>query len=1052
MRLIELSRTMRCMKTIKAQNQNLKLRILAAAGLLMASASHAADGSLPYPQTSSASGYVASQSYSSSQWRAKYCQKGFNLTCFNHLVFKSAANYQVSQNRDLGIKMALGSVNAVVNERLKNSQTELSSGEKKEIKMLLNKIYSEQEKLRNQARGSNLAWDDEQSVKTMFTIFGAIPATQMTSSITKEILARVDETFHPTLQLMAQDKYTAAYMQVEAMGDVFGDLQLNTKRMAGLSAAVDPFLVSWMGITTQQEGAKILENNPLLESLFVAKSNRELMIRIYEEIKDGQVLTEEGLQKILAEFQGEQSDVSAAIAAAPEVSPESVEYKERLEALTNYENSLRLVSSLGSLLPEGALKNFTVKSVALANVATSVYRAFLDPDKLGRMVMTANVVDAASAALRLFFNSGPDANTLILEEIGNLRRDIVALHQSMAEGFNQTFFRLDAIYGRMTEGFDLVLKGQEEHGMLLRNLQLDLDQLKRNLAHLDVSMLNYFEASSRRLSALLNVRCFDQNKFFNSGSLSAQDFMDCGGKFIKEGVEFSRDAIATQVSQADFEALQERPELVKSAQIQTQRRYDLLSVADELSGRDPLSQLNYMGASLQLHAGLSLFPHDGQSLKSVPSVHQWILGANAFMTLVDENYQHKRLLRKSSVEVLLQSGVEIQSFVKKLRGENTRKSLEVVLGNSQKSFLEALKALQLEYNQVSGTENFDSVFWGPMPQQGALKPADYSGSIPASLTGAVSDLPATYPMDKFPELGRLALQLGVAGLEVESQVVGHPTLLYKAIRRVQTSTRTRGGRGPLCGMDCPSTTITSGRLEADVEIQTQFKVGGHLAMTCRFLNPASLWIGDYMTEQHDYEGGARTVREHRRTFGDVIKQVWEDGAYNVRHSMSCRSEAIEATPLLAQTMEAWKLRQKNFKKMLLLLVSKKSLGEGLNAQMRAPMENFVKATRELASVHKLLESLVSVAFVQGGRDAVSIREKFLLGELSLAPPQMAEWLNSNLENASSPVLSFETSFKEQNNKLLQEWTQGSAVMNKSGCTLPELDLMVERLRMRAASL
>jgi hypothetical protein len=1043
---------MRCMKTNKAQNQNFKLRILAATGLLMAIASHAADGSLPYPQTSSASGYAASQSYSSSQWRTKYCQKGFNLTCFNHLVFKSAANYQVSQNRDLGIKMALGSVNAVVNERLKNSQTELSSSEKKEIKALLNKIYSEQEKLRNQARGSNLAWDDEQSVKTMFAIFGAIPATQMTSSITKEILARVDETFHPTLQLMAQDKYMAAYMQVEAMGDVFGDLQLNTKRMNGLSSAVDPFLVTWMGITTQQEGSKILENNPLLESLFVAKSNRELMIRIYEEIKDGQVLTEEGLQKILAEFQGEQADVSAAIASAPEVAPDSEEYKKRLEALTNYENSLRLVSSLGSLLPEGALKNFTVKSVALANVATSVYRAFLDPDKLGRMVMTANVVDAASAALRLFFNSGPDANTLILEELGNLRRDIVALHQSMAEGFNQTFFRLDAIYGRMTEGFDLVLRGQEEQGMLLRNLQLDLDQLKRNLAHLDASMLSYFEASSRRLSALLNVRCFDQSKFFNSAALSAQDFMDCGGKFIKEGVEFSRDAIATQMSPADFQALQERPELLKSAQIQSQRRYDLVSVMDELNGRDPLSQLNYIGASLQLHAGLSLFPHDGQSLRSVPSVHQWILGANAFMTLVDENYQHKRLLRKSSVEVLLHGGLEIQSFIQKLRGELTRKSLEVVLENSQKRFLEALKALQFEYNQVSGIENFDSVFWGPMPQQGAVKPADYSGSIPTAITGAVADLPATYPMEHLPELARLALQLGVAGFEVESKVVGHPSVLFKAIRRIETNVHSRRIRSRECGIDCSSTTVRSGRLEADVEIQTQFKVGGHLAMTCRFSNHAPLWIGDYTTEQHDYEGSARTVREHRRTFGDVIKQVWEDANYNVRYRMSCRREAIEATPLLAQTMDAWKLRQKNFKKMLVLLLSKKSLGEGLNAQLRVPMENFVKVTRELASVHKLMESLISVAFVQGGRDAVSIREKFLLGELSLTPPQMAEWLNSNLENASSPVMSFETTFKEQNNKLLEEWNLGSAAMSKSRGTLPELDLMVERLRMRSASL
>lgn len=974
------------------------------------------------------------------------------MTCFNHLVFKSAANYQVSQNRDLGIKMALGSVNAVVNERLKNGQTELSSSEKKEIKSLLNKIYSEQEKLRSQARGNNLAWDDEQSVKSMFAIFGAIPATQMTAGITKEVLARVDETFHPTLQLMAQDKYMAAYMQVEAMGDVFGDLQLNTKQMNGLSAAVDPFLVSWMGITTQQDGAKILENNPLLESLFVAKSNRELMIRIYEEIKDGQVLTEEGLQKILAEFQNEQTEVSAAIAAAPEVSAESADYKRRLEALTNYENSLRLVSSLGSLLPEGALKNFTVKSVALANVATSVYRAFLDPDKLGRMVMTANVVDAASAALRLFFNSGPDANTLILEELGNLRRDIVALHQSMAHGFNQTFFRLDAIYGRMTEGFDLVLRGQEEQGMLLRNLQLDLDQLKRNLAHLDASMLNYFEASSRRLSALLNVRCFDQSKFFNSAALSAQDFMDCGGKFIKEGVEFSRDAIATQLSPADFQALQERPELLKSGQIQSQRRYDLLSVMDELSGRDPLSQLNYIGASMQLHAGLSLFPHDGQSLKSVPSVHQWILGTNAFLTLVDENYQHKRLLRKSSVEVLLQGGVEIQNFIQKLRGEHARKSLEVVLASSQKSFIDALKALQLEYNQVSGIENFDSVFWAPMPQQGAVKPASYSGSIPAAITGAASDLPATYPMDQFPELGRLALQLGVAGLEVESKVVGHPSVLYKAIRRMETNVHERRSRGRECGMDCSSTTVRSGRLEADVEIQTQFKVGGHLAMTCRFSNHAPLWIGDYTTEQHDYEGSARTVREHRRTFGDVIKQVWEDANYNVRYRMSCRREAIEATPLLVQTMDAWKLRQKNFKKMLQTLLSRKALGEGLSPQLRASMENFVKATRDLASVHKLIESLVSVAFIQSGRDVVSLREKFFSGELSATPTQLAQWTSSNLENAESPTLSFENTFKEQNGKLFEEWNRGSFVLKKSGGTLPELDLMVERLRMRAATL
>lgn len=986
---------------------------------------------------------------SSQKWRAIYCRDGFNESCLDQMVFATAANHRTTEQRDLGMKVAVAGVNQAMRKMVEGGKNSLSPLEQEQVALFLNNVVKKYKEARDQPGAE---WSTLDSVDKMLEVMKKVPVAGagLAVEINQFILNAAKEMAGPFRQLSVEQNYLAAYQYSKSFDDQFGELYLNAHVINGLSNAVDPALSYFLGLTTQDSAESTLNNDPLLAALFLSKENNALLKAILAEVKGGKKLTKEGLTKIAAKLEEQKVAMGNGL-PAPAVDADEAERLRQSARIADYETSLRIFSTLASILPDPDMREFAVKSSTIAGAALTIYKAYLNPEKLSKLVLTGNVVEAVAGVFKLFMG-GPDPEQVILEQIAGLRKDVEALHQTVLQGFEVLNQEIETVYKTLVEGFTQIYDDGKVTHEMLQNVQLQLQGINDHLARIEKQIGAAFDNIAKRLteSQLPFIRCFDEPMYIDGERPTEQDFRDCATLLVKEAALYCTRFPAVDISEEDMQQLASSPADLLNGGAHTYD-YNAAAIEGVLSGEDPLRRLNYIASAYMLHVGTLVFPLEDGKPVVVPDPRSWLIAANSLVKLMELHPAYSKEITRKALEDIRERGEQIQRFVRNVRTPATQKRLSDAIRAAHAALLEKLAALEDAYLQQFGLQNFKAIFWGELPTETSVNPT-LPDKLPAGMLHTEKDLGITLPASELPQFARVAVQLGAGSLTISSEYRGDDDGQgnhWMEEEHVQTWSL------PVMGGAFVAPQQIGGRVSAHLQVRSLVQIQKWPVMECVNRSHEKLWIGSYVaTRTMVFEPWVpgqplkpprpvdKVTERSVRTNGDVTQNVWEDGNYQLRDRLTCQGMPDPDGQVVAESRRLWGVRQEELKSLMVTGLSGKAA-----ADFAAPRQEIAHAAKVLNSLYTLALASLPLGLGKNIRETDNLVAMLYGGDVKMDADGIILWLQGNPGVHARPLLTELGEGMDAADNKLEASLQAAAVAGSQQTeTLVDIDVMVAQIK------
>lgn len=880
-----------------------------------------------------------------------------NESCVDHLAFRTAANNKSQVEHAIGLKMAVGAVNEYLRQRYSAGATVLNTGEVDSIRVHMTQIVKDYEVVRSKALGNGLKWDDDDSVKAVVDIVKAMPGVgAMEVGVHKAFIDEIDKFARPWRQFVATGQHYAAYLQAESLQDAYGDLHLLSHMIGGVSSAVDPALALHLGITTQMKGTEIVENDALVASVFLSKDNQTLLKKIAAGLKGGQTMTREKLNAIQQELARQQR-------AKTIVDNEARVTEEKMRQVQDFEASVKIFSSMAHFIEDPQMRKFISNTAVVGSAAATIYRSALNPEKLGKLVLTANVVDAVGAVFSLFFGSGGNELEALSQQVADLQKSVQNLHESLFKGFELTYERLDTIYHTITAGFGEVLQGQALQLAQMDKLNDAIADMDRQLGRVEDSLDSYLAALAERLKTTLNARLLYGGRWFKNEELSESEFRTSLASLLSEATLFPSDPIATSLSLADLRTLRQAPTELRKDEYRGLHNYTMTGADTELRGKDPLSAMNYLAAFSYANLEVNTFPDANGQLVPIPGYPQWLLATSTIVEVMRNHRHFGASIGDSAYDDMAATGERIREFITNLRGKKWLAAALRKVESHQALLCDELEKLQNEYLGTPLRE-YQSTFWGEPPKSTSTYVPRFPAKIPKEALGLTKDLDIIVPSNPLPDHARVALLLGVGDLNTAWNLVGEKSpkgnIWAGPVRDGQTiSLNSMGGSN--------RTEIVRVKLDADLNLRTTFAIGQFEVANWSNFNYAPLWIG---SRQYFKQPGSIRERERNEASAvNVLEQLWADGNYQLRDRIKVEPFPPANKELLSAIEKKWRDKQGELRNLFLMALTGQA-----SATLTESVKSCSRRAVELDASYRILQAAMPIAFAPSLRESNALVE------------------------------------------------------------------------------
>jgi len=350
-----------------------------------------------------------------------------------------------------------------------------------------------------------------------------------------------------------------------------------------------------------------LQDQPDQLKLFTQQKMNDQIAKTEQDIKDGKVKLEEAKPdptKTKEQLTKDQEDRQKYIDGA----------KSAFDGLSWF------LGAVGDKDAARDLKTFASGAIQVAtaiNKCITAFQAINAVMSLATVAFTGNVIGAISTLVGLFAGAGPDINAQILEEIGNLRKDIQSLHNDMLK----QFARIDQRLADMTQQLNSQLDA----------LQGTVDQIK---GRVDAVVKNLISIDGQLRTLGTDTAKGFQGVLVQPTLSNADAVLDLGVTHPGKQVT---DQMYTDAEKAFHLAGTQTPATPGVFVADPGTAQDTKTAVDELGKFGPAGNINYLAAVANSRWGAKITVPD-----TVGNPAMWKLGANALTLL---NYQNPNLAR-----------------------------------------------------------------------------------------------------------------------------------------------------------------------------------------------------------------------------------------------------------------------------------------------------------------------------------------------------------------------------------------------------------------------
>lgn len=382
------------------------------------------------------------------------------------------------------------------------------------------------------------------------------------------------------------------------------------------------------------------------------------------EVRAGRASVEQ-LDKRITAGMGEMSRVLRQSGAAIEEFTRSqksaaIELEREREQLAAAQAGIFIASSLIGITDPASAKALKAVGNAYFQAGAVVQRyqqSLLRPGTGGMsgLVLTG---DLLGVTLNLFsaLSNGPTPEQMILQEIGNLRRDLGELGRHLDSRFDQVDQELRQVYSAMVDGFEKIERSIVAGTGEVIKAQYALVGLQHQLSRLERNTHTYLRAGfdQRQLVSDLS-RCFFSDQTLETQWMRIEKVNDCFNAFRRHAVVNSRDMLSIPSSE-------ERTDSFTMERVLSQFSLDenfpwLARVAANPSFGNPA-----------LNAWLTTTDAPANPLS-------WAMGASAFLRLSREHPSFLKVFNPQAVQALIGSGERLAEFTHLLTSTHARLSV-----------------------------------------------------------------------------------------------------------------------------------------------------------------------------------------------------------------------------------------------------------------------------------------------------------------------------------------------------------------------------------------
>lgn len=324
----------------------------------------------------------------------------------------------------------------------------------------------------------------------------------------------------------------------------FSELRTMAKTNPSVRELAANLIAREIGATTDEPGFDILARDPLLANSVALQDLKNRIERGGLLNEDDRTLIRNEFQTIIdqaeSSFQASQATIKAELEAklnsnetlVKELVTEQRKLQdekarlEKFEAMQAGVNTLALMALLGG--DQKLSHQISVVGSAAISIGNSVEKlADGGLTTFGTLASVGTIVGALSSIVNLFFG-GPAIETIILEEIRELKKMVAELRDAMHERFDQIDRKLDTIYLSLLVQTDKVLTTQALTRAEIQVIQTDLLNLRSQLSGIDTRLSTLlFHLYDRDIAAMLS-ECSDG---VDASRFKDSDYEKCLDKF-----------------------------------------------------------------------------------------------------------------------------------------------------------------------------------------------------------------------------------------------------------------------------------------------------------------------------------------------------------------------------------------------------------------------------------------------------------------------------------------------------------------------------------------
>lgn len=322
--------------------------------------------------------------------------------------------------------------------------------------------------------------------------------------------------------------------------------------------------------------------------------------------------------------------------------------------------------------------------------ATKVLGAVNAVFSLASVALTGNVIGAIGSIVGLFMGGGPSMDQLIMEEIGELRKDIDRLGKEMTTRFDRVDKKLNEIHTDMMREFDKIKSDVAEVRRQGVSIAQQLSQLESKVQTLGVSTLESLRALDRKeLLVAANNYLDYQHKFGRPIPDFTEYINNAENKFHYAGTTTQKEATWVvpehQYESADPEAL--------------------------LAAYGPQGLIRYLTWYANKHYSAA-FPIPATDSVGNPVI--WSMAARAYALAAVQNPAYAKQVNRSRADEVAAAGQRILDALKEISNPRSRlfAGLPVAYQNAAyKLGQEGFKPV--EHKVVANTTKQFALFDGP---------------------------------------------------------------------------------------------------------------------------------------------------------------------------------------------------------------------------------------------------------------------------------------------------------------------------------------------------